>query len=668
MRSIGPPLVIFLVNLFVCGRLLHTLWLDQLSSIEGVFIALEKYIQGHWPTYDWFALWNGGMPFTRVYQPGLHYAVALAASATGLNTALIYHIVIAITYSLGGVAFYFLAKSLTRDAVTAFTGGLLFSLFSPSVLFAKAIRIDAGGFWHARRLQALTVYGEGPNVTGLTLAMFALAMVHRAVTRRTPLATCLAALSVAAVPATSWPATIALIMALLCYVVALAPADLPGVLFRFVLIGLGAFAFAAPFAPHSTILGTVGQANIKDDAPTPGPSRWVALAMTIAAMVALRAILTLTKTRFEVRFPLLWFLLAFCVVTTSTAADIRMIPYPARFHLAMEIPLLLSVALLAVWMTRRWRVLQRPAIAVLAIFCCIQGYNYRRYAHSIIHPIDIEKTSEYQMARWCEANMGGQRIFTRGTFGFWMNAFTGTPQVSGFFDQSLTNFEDRVTSYVVSAGYNSDRESADNSLLWLKAWGADAIQIGGPNTANVYHDYQFPNRFRNVLPLVWSRGDDYVYRVPERTEGLARVVRARNLVTHKPVNGIDVTELRPFVAALDDPELPQSRFEWQGDNAAKITGVLAPDQVLSVAMNYDPGWTASSNGHPVPVRADGMGMIVVEPGCSGNCEVRMHWSQRWEPPFVIGAFLLALAASIAWCVLSRRKEASDSGRPAARLA
>jgi hypothetical protein len=461
VRSLGAGLIIFLVNLFVCGRLLHTRYLDQLSSIEGVFIALEKYIQGHWPAYDWFALWYGGMPFTRVYQPGLHYLVALLAAPGGFDTALVYHIVIAITYSLGGVTFYMLAKWLTRDTATAFVGGLLFSLFSPSVLFSKAIRVDAGGFWHARRLQALLVYGEGPNVTGLMLAMFALGMVHRAVTRKTPLATCLAAISMAIVPATSWPATTALMMALFCYLLALCPKEIPGGVGRFLIIGIGAFGFASPFAPPSTILGTFAQVNIMDDAPTPGPARWVAIAMTIFAMIALRACLALMKTRFHVRFPLMWFLFTGCIVITASAADIRMIPYPVRFHLAMEIPLLLATAIFAMWVVRRWRSLQVPAIVVLVVFCCIQAYNYRRYAHSIIRPLDIEKTSEYQMGRWCDANMGGQRIFTRGTFGFWMNAFTSTPQVSGFFDQSLTNFEDRITSYLVSAGYDSDAQSAD---------------------------------------------------------------------------------------------------------------------------------------------------------------------------------------------------------------
>jgi hypothetical protein len=647
-RAFASAFVLFAVNLFVCARLLHTRYLDQLPSIEGVFIALEQYIQRHWPTYDWFSLWYGGMPFTRVYQPGLHYAVAAVAGTTGLSVPSAYHIVIAIAYSLGGVTFYLLARALTRDNTTAFVGGLLFSLFSPSALFVPAIRVDAGGLWHARRLQALVVYGEGPNVTGLVLAMLALAAVHWALTRKTPLTTCLAAAAVALVPITSWPATLALVMALLCYVAALSAKDLVPAIARLLVVGAGAFGFACPFAPPSTILGTLAQANVMDDGPTPGPGRWIALGLMVAALVLLRALLAWRKAPFELRFPLLWFPFTAWIVMTASLTGIRVIPYPVRFHLAMEIPFLLALATAAMSTVRRWPSVRRPAVVLFALFCCVQTYNYRRNARSFIHPLEIEKTAEYQIARWADAHLDGQRIFLRGTFAFWLNVFTSTPQMGGFFDQSISNPEDRIGSYVVSAGYGSDRESADYALLWLQSWAADAIVVGGPNSANAYKDFGFPNRFRGVLPVVWSKGDDAIYRVPERTEGLARVVRRGDLMTHRPSNGVDAAEMRTFVAALDDPSLPQAKFEWQGANAARVTGTLTPDEVYSVAVNYHPGWTATRDGRAVPLRADGMGMIAIEPGCAGNCEIQMHWSQGWEPPFVVGMFLLTLAGGVAW--------------------
>ncbi len=507
------------------------------------------------------------------------------------------------------------------------------------------------------------------------LAMFALAMVHRAVLRKDAMFsadTCLAALAVAAVPATNWPATLALLMSLGCYALALSKKDL-GDIARLVVIGVGAIGFAAPFAPPSTVLSTFAQANVMGDGPTPGSGRWISFALMILALIALRALLAWRQTPFALRFPLLWFLLTGWIVMTATLTGIRMIPQPVRFHLAMEIPFALAIASCALWIARRWRVLNRPAIklpaiALLTVLCSLQAYNYRRYARTLIRPLEIENAAEYQMAQWCEANMGGQRIFTAGTFGFWLNDFTSTPQMSGFFDQSISNFENRVASYIVPAGYHSDRESADYSLLWLKAWAAAAIQIGGPKTADVYHDFLFPDRFRSLLAIVWSHGDDYVYRVPERTEGLARVVRRRDLIRNAPANGIDVAELRPFVAALEDPALPPAHFEWRGTNNAAVTGSFAPDQVISVAVNFDPGWTATMNGRPVRLYPDGMGMIVLEPNCSGNCAVQMHWSPGREPAALIITFLLTVAGCATWCILTRRREPPGTNRPAESFA
>jgi hypothetical protein len=131
-------------------------------------------------------------------------------------------------------------------------------------------------------------------------------------------------------------------------------------------------------------------------------------------------------------------------------------------------------------------------------------------------------------------------------------------------------------------------------------------------------------------------------------------------VRHAPDDGIDVTELRPFVQALDDPSLPVARFHWQGSNATLISGVASRGQAVSVAINYDPGWTASVAGRAVPLHADGLGLIAIEPGCDGPCEIQMRWTPGWEPAFVLGAFGLALAISCVWCFRSKGNPESRS--------
>jgi hypothetical protein len=55
-------------------------------------------------------------------------------------------------------------------------------------------------------------------------------------------------------------------------------------------------------------------------------------------------------------------------------------------------------------------------------------------------------------------------------------------------------------------------------------------------------------------------------------------------------------------------------------------------QVLSVQVNYVPGWTATVAGRAVPLHGDGIGLMVVEPDCEGTCTVEVAYgatSEAW---------------------------------------
>jgi uncharacterized membrane protein YfhO len=74
-------------------------------------------------------------------------------------------------------------------------------------------------------------------------------------------------------------------------------------------------------------------------------------------------------------------------------------------------------------------------------------------------------------------------------------------------------------------------------------------------------------------------------------------------------------------------------------------------------LNYHKGWSASVAGKQVPVRSDGLGMVVIEPQCSGPCAIEMHWSPGIEPWIVVSLALLVLAGSLFWIGNDRRRSA-----------
>jgi hypothetical protein len=644
------PLAVFAVNAWVVWRLFFIPYLDQLSSVEGEFIAMARYIQHHWPGYDWFSMWSAGYPVARTYQPAVHYTVAALASLSGVDTASVFHFVAALSYSLGGVAFYYLANALSGSRRIAFGGALLFSLFSPSVLISHRVLVDVGGLWNARRLQDLVVYGELPNLTGLMLGMFGLALLHRALARRTAASAFVAALVLAGVPSTNWPSSLALTIAILCYVAALPLSELWSSLPRVAGIGVLAYALASPFALPSTILSTLHSAGFTD-VPSPLWSRLISVALMLLVMAVLRA--AISRTPFGLRFAALYFAALAWVVVAGERWDVRIFPLPSRFHLAMEIPMALMGALAVQQLLHRFPDYRRCCALGLALFCGAQMYHFRAHSHLMVRPLDITRTVEYQEATWFDGNMHGERVLVPGTIQFWMNAFTETPQMTGCCLQSLLNPQDEIAAFVSYAGYQNDAESADYSLLWMKAFAVHAVSIGGPQSREAYKDFKFPYRFRGRLEQLWSSGDDFIYRVPERVDGLARVIRPSDMVKDPPASGIDVLELRPFVAALDDVSLPKANWKWNNVNSATITAGTRPEHVISVALNYHAGWSASVRGRPVPLHPDGIGFIVIEPHCAGPCTVEMKWSPGMEPWIVVPIALLAFFGSLAWCRFSR---------------
>jgi len=56
-------LVLFGLNALICAPLYRVEYLDQMSSVEGVFIALARYMRDHAGDLYWCPLWFGGMPF-----------------------------------------------------------------------------------------------------------------------------------------------------------------------------------------------------------------------------------------------------------------------------------------------------------------------------------------------------------------------------------------------------------------------------------------------------------------------------------------------------------------------------------------------------------------------------------------------------------------------------
>jgi hypothetical protein len=651
LKTLAAPLTLFLANLYICRDLFRVEWLRHMGSIEGAYIGISRYALAHWGDLSWFPLWYNGVPYQNTYPPLLHLGVAFVAWIFGFTPQHAHHFVTALAYCLGPITLYALALRLSGSRWTAFAAGLFYSFLSTSAWLIPAVANDLGSRLYPRRLQALVYYGEGPHISAMTLLPLAVLMIDIAVARRKAVWFTLAAICVAAPVLTNWLAAFALAIMMISYVLSRVGAK--GWNWRelalLALIGLAAYGLAMPLAPPSTIAVTQHNAQVIGGdyrLVYQALPRWVAV--IVIALVWIKVSMRRLPPQFQ--FATLFAFLISLLTLASAWFDISIMPQPVRYHLEMEMALALLIPLGAAAILKRFpRVIAIAAIAVFALVLLQPIRQYRRYARdTLIRTIDITGTTEWKTAQWLKSNAPTDRILLSGSNAFWLTAFCDVPELTGGFEQGLVQDPIREGVYQIYTGAASGDHETEWSLLWLKAFGVQLVNVTGPASAEFYHPFAHPKKFDGVLQAMWRDGDDAVYRVQSRP--FAHVIPRAALAAREPINGIDVDPLRPYVAALEDPGLPRASFDWTSMHSAHIAANPAHDQVVSIQIAWHPGWRASVNGRNTPILRDAIGLMYIDAQGFGSAEIDLVYDGGREMRFAfwistLTAIVLALASA-----------------------
>jgi hypothetical protein len=623
-------LALTVLNLSISWPLMKVEYTGHFISVEGYFIAMARYISGHWGDFSWFPLWHCGMPYADTYVPLLHLLVAATASLGHISAARAYHGVTGVTYALGAPALYWMAVRLGAPRGAALLSALGYSLFSPSALLMADVARDLGGYSYGRRLQVMTVYGEGPHVTAMTLLPLVVLALQNALVKRTGRAMALAALSIALVFLTNIPGSMALGVAVFCWICA-QPRDRLRAAWRVAAtasaLGYGVACFGVP--PSSMF--RVG-ANARDmhhgfsNSLHYGP---LPLLAVLGAVAAAGFLLARTRLPLTVRFAILFGTLTGAMAATARSETFELLPQVGRLHLEFEMGacLLLGCAAWALYtLFPRWT---RPVLLAICLGpLFIQWGNYRDRANGDILRADLEKRSEYTTARWLDANLHGGRVYVTGSTAFWLNAFATTPQLIGCCDQGQSMPVLNEAPYKVNT--EVDPAITEQGINWLRALGVQAMVVNGPTSTDEYKDIRAPERFDGVVPLLHRENGDSIYSVLPLGSSLAHVVRPEELVPHPARGNFAYSDIRTYALATLDAARPPATFEWWGGGRARIRANLHPDDVLSVQVAWFPGWKATVRGEPVLVTPDGMGFIVIQTHCRGDCEIDLEWTGRGD--------------------------------------
>ena len=689
-KTLGCAALLFALNVCMTPHLFVVNYTHEMGSIEAAYIGLARYVARHWNDMGWFPLWYGGVPYADSYPPLLHWVCALGITLTGVSPGLAYHFVTAMIYALGPVTLFWMAWRLSGKRECALVAGLGYSLISPTILLAASARVDTDGAWGPRRLITLVVWGEGPHLASMCLLPLAIGMLHVALQKRKPWYWVGAALSIAAVPMSNWLGGMALAICVAAYLFAGLPAGGKklGTWLCTGALGVYAYAIAVPWLSPATI------AVIRANAPrvaynfeANATQHKFALAVAAAFLLAAWAMARWNVPR-HMRFAWLVSLVLASSALGRFWFGLSLMPQPDRYALEMDMFLWVAVVfslwplvhrlfakvrpqagvgklkhappiqaddvvapavpaanyiLQWEWLRPRWP--EAAVILVLAIACVPIVKHQRRSARWVARPIDIHSTIEYKTAKWLDAHMAGARVFAPGTIGFWLDAFSDAPQLTGGFDNGIRNSTLPDVIFYVYAG---DKQRFMVDLL--RAYGCDAMIGGGADSAEFYHPISHVEKLRGLTEL-WREGGDAIYDIPRRSRSLAHVMRPDDLVRHRIFpNGFSA--LDPYLAALDAPGYAAARFRWQGASAATVTADMQPQQILSVQMAWDKGWNASVNGRAVLTYSDQLGQMVVEPKCGGPCTVELKYDGGAEGRWARAIDEAALGGGGLWVLVA----------------
>lgn len=234
---------------------------------------------------------------------------------------------------------------------------------------------------------------------------------------------------------------------------------------------------------------------------------------------------------------------------------------------------------------------------------------------------DIQNSAEERLGSWLAENVkSNERVYLSGTDAFWLNAFFDVSQLRGGVDQGATHPFWAKASYEI-------REGTDGKLAvnWLKALGISYLVVHEKESADYYHDFKQPEKFKKTSDLteVLRERGEVVYKVKG-----ASPARAVNLKAFEELKMPKDGENRPPVSAYVNQFVRPLEVMWLKPNEILLRGEIKAGEGISLAVTYDPRWKGIVSGQKSELKKekDILGNLLLMPEYNGSFEIRLRYN------------------------------------------
>jgi len=628
----------------------------HMNSMHGFWTAMADRAGDGWFHATWWRFWELGIPFEYTYQPLVPGLAALIAAVRHCPAGVGFQSVTGLIYILGPLTMFLAAWRLTGRLGVSFAAALAYSLTSITQLISPDGVLELKNFWDARRLYVMTCWDDTPHMAALMFLPLVVLFLARSIETRRWTYYALTAASIAGSALSSAFGPVSVVMAAICLLAVLNTESWRSNVLLTIALGAWGWAIAAPFLSPS-FMASIRAANAEQDGGWTLQSL-TALSLTIFGWSILAHYLPRITTEWSTRFFALFAWLASSIPIADQLTHSHFLPQPGRYKIEMELALPLVAALaVAPWWGRIPRPIRYAMLFFAITLAAQQVKNIRAAEKADTFPLDVTKSIEYRAAKWAQANYPDIRFFMPGSIAQWTNTFTDIQQFTGESFTIAANQVQQRADTMIAFGSDDVQAEVRMSLAWLKAYGVGVVAVTSKDSQEFWKAFTHPQKFDGVLPVLWSEGGVTMYRVPLREFTLAHVLPESAIVRHEPREPDDTREVERFAAALDDPSLPGTSFDWEGRNRIHIRSTVIPGQVLTIQESYHPGWHATVAGKPQKLMRDGLGLMWLRPDCNGNCEVTLDYDGGWE---------LRLCRWLSWAAIVGILSALLLGRKAAR--
>ena len=637
------------VNTYICREAFVTESSGHWNSIHGQWISLASIPALDWLRPTWWRYWGGGSPLEFTYAPLVPASIGAINRVMHLSPALALNVLTASVYCLGPLAFYLLSWRLSRLPGYSFAAALAWSLASPVALLIPDGRFLLSSVWSARRLHLAFDWDDLPHLTSLTLLPLAVWSLARALQSRRLRDYTIAGAAMTVMMLANMFGVVLTGLVVLTVPLAMDRRFRPSLVLRAVLTAAVAYVVVSPWVPPSLLMTIRSNGTRNGDGAS---SMEFAIALGIVGLSFW--IVWRLSARYANHWGTRWMCLFGCVAILIPVLGqywhVHFLPQPNRYKIEAELAIVWMIVFALRPVIERVPGRLRIVLVLPLVFLAgKQMFSLGLVAERLTTPIDVKQSIEYRSAQWVSENLPQQRVMMGGSMGNFLNTFTSMEQLSAQPYTTAPNWEEQIAVYTIYIGQNAGDRDGDVSLLWLKAFGVQAVAVSGPHSPEYWKPFANPRKFEGMLPVLWREDDTTIYRVPQRSASLAHVIRPDQLVQRAPMHGLDTDDVHRFVAALDSASVP-AVMEWRGANRARIRALLKPGEIVSTQITYHPGWHATVEGGDRTVLADGIGLMVVYPNCLGDCEIILNydggWSSRLCRAASSGILLLLLAASL----------------------